>query len=131
MERNGSRRLLKPAKGTHDFVNEQMIIRGEHFQSCQTFSRDMKTSEALFSRGKHFQFAGAPALETRDTHGKTRGGKKIINCDLAGQGGKPCCLKYEPFVRQEAMIGMASFKRCQISKVYRRDNPSKVRYQEF
>jgi histidyl-tRNA synthetase len=120
MEMNGTRRLLKPAKGTHDFVNEQMIIRGAFSILSDVFKRH--AAPALDTPA---------AFETRDTLGKTRGGKNVINCDLAGQAGKPCSLKYEPFVRQEAMNGMASFKRCQISKVYRRDNPSKVRYQEF
>ncbi|KAL9368400.1 hypothetical protein Peur_039599 [Populus x canadensis] len=120
MEMNGSRRLLKLTEGIDDFVNEQMIIRGAFSILSDVFKRHV--TPALDTPA---------ALETRDTYGKTRGGKKVINCDLVGQGGKPCSLKYQPFVRQEAMIGMASFKRCQISKVYRRDNSSKVRYQEF
>lgn len=36
-----------------------------------------------------------------------------------------------PFARFVAMNGLASFKRYQIAKVYRRDNPSKGRYREF
>lgn len=36
-----------------------------------------------------------------------------------------------PFARFVAMNGLTSFKRYQIAKVYRRDNPSKGRYREF
>ena len=36
-----------------------------------------------------------------------------------------------PFARFVAMNGLVSFKRYQIAKVYRRDNPSKGRYREF
>ena len=36
-----------------------------------------------------------------------------------------------PFARYVAMNGITSFKRYQIAKVYRRDNPSKGRYREF
>lgn len=36
-----------------------------------------------------------------------------------------------PFARFMAMNGLTSFKRYQIAKVYRRDNPSKGRYREF
>lgn len=50
------------------------------------------------------------------------------------QGGELCSLRYDltvPFARYVAMNGLSSFKRYQISKVYRRDNPSKGRYREF
>ena len=50
------------------------------------------------------------------------------------QGGELCSLRYDltvPFARYVAMNGITSFKRYQIAKVYRRDNPSKGRYREF
>lgn len=50
------------------------------------------------------------------------------------QGGELCSLRYDltvPFARYVAMNGLTSFKRHQIAKVYRRDNPSKGRYREF
>lgn len=50
------------------------------------------------------------------------------------QGGELCSLRYDltvPFARYVAMNGLTSFKRYQIAKVYRRDNPSKGRYREF
>ncbi|RVW82931.1 Histidine--tRNA ligase, cytoplasmic [Vitis vinifera] len=49
-------------------------------------------------------------------------------------GGELCSLRYDltvPFARYVAMNGLTSFKRYQIAKVYRRDNPSKGRYREF
>jgi histidyl-tRNA synthetase len=58
-------------------------------------------------------------------------------CDLHSmcwQGGELCSLRYDltvPFARYVAMNGITSFKRYQIAKVYRRDNPSKGRYREF
>lgn len=50
------------------------------------------------------------------------------------QGGELCSLRYDltvPFARYVAMNGISSFKRYQMAKVYRRDNPSKGRYREF
>ncbi|KAL9661912.1 hypothetical protein QQ045_026740 [Rhodiola kirilowii] len=49
-------------------------------------------------------------------------------------GGELCSLTYDltvPFARFVAMNGLTSFRRYQIAKVYRRDNPSKGRYREF
>ena len=53
---------------------------------------------------------------------------------IGWQGGELCSLRYDltvPFARFVAMNGITSFKRYQIAKVYRRDNPSKGRYREF
>lgn len=50
------------------------------------------------------------------------------------QGGELCSLRYDltvPLARYVAMNGLTSFKRYQIAKVHRRDNPSKGRYREF
>ncbi|KAK4365260.1 hypothetical protein RND71_016618 [Anisodus tanguticus] len=50
------------------------------------------------------------------------------------QGGELYSLHYDltvPFARYVAMKKLPSFKRYQIAKVYRRDNPSKGRYREF
>lgn len=56
--------------------------------------------------------------------------------DLKDQGGEILALRYDltvPFARYLAMSKIASMKRYQIGKVYRRDNPSmtKGRYREF
>ncbi|XP_050107195.1 histidine--tRNA ligase, cytoplasmic-like isoform X2 [Malus sylvestris] len=50
------------------------------------------------------------------------------------KGGELLSLRYDltvPFARYVAMNGITSYKRYQIAKVYRRDNPSKGRYREF
>jgi histidyl-tRNA synthetase len=60
--------------------------------------------------------------------------KYVILCSTCWQGGELCSLRYDltvPFARFVAMNGLTSFKRYQIAKVYRRDNPSKGRYREF
>lgn len=62
------------------------------------------------------------------------GGKLIY--DLADQGGEILSLRYDltvPFARFLAMNKITNFKRYQIAKVYRRDNPAMTRgrYREF
>lgn len=58
----------------------------------------------------------------------------VISFSACLQGGELCSLRYDltvPFARYVAMNGITSFKRYQIAKVYRRDNPSKGRFREF
>lgn len=58
----------------------------------------------------------------------------VICFPVCLQGGELCSLRYDltvPFARYVAMNGITSFKRYQIAKVYRRDNPSKGRFREF
>lgn len=58
----------------------------------------------------------------------------LLFCFISSQGGELCSLRYDltvPFARYVAMNGITSFKRYQIAKVYRRDNPSKGRFREF
>lgn len=123
VESNESRRLPKLPKGTRDFAKEQMAIREKAFSII----------------GEVFKRHGAaaldtPAFEMRETLvGKYGEDSKLIY-DLADQGGELCSLRYDltvPFARYVAMNGLTSFKRYQIAKVYRRDNPSKGRYREF
>ncbi|KAI3962400.1 hypothetical protein MKW92_020821 [Papaver armeniacum] len=75
-----------------------------------------------------------PVFELRDTlMGKYGEDSKLV-FDLADQGGELCSLRYDltvPFARYVAMNGYRPFKRYQIGKVYRRDNPSKGRFREF
>ncbi|KAI3914899.1 hypothetical protein MKX01_018068 [Papaver californicum] len=123
VESNESRRLPKLPKGTRDFAKEQMAIRGKAF----------KIIEEVFKR--HGAMAlDTPAFELRETlMGKYGEDSKLVY-DLADQGGELCSLRYDltvPFARYVAMNGITSFKRYQIAKVYRRDNPSKGRYREF
>ncbi|XP_073132671.1 histidine--tRNA ligase, cytoplasmic [Henckelia pumila] len=123
VESNESRRLPKPPKGTRDFAKEQMVVREKAFSIIvEVFKR-------------HGAMAlDTPAFELRETlMGKYGEDSKLIY-DLADQGGELCSLRYDltvPFARFVAMHGLTSFKRYQIAKVYRRDNPSNGRYREF
>lgn len=123
VESNESRRLPKLPKGTRDFANEQMVVREKAFSIIKSvFKRHGATA------------LDTPVFELRETlMGKYGEDSKLIY-DLADQGGELCSLRYDltvPFARYMAMNGLSSFKRYQIDKVYRRDNPSKGRYREF
>ncbi|XP_059645400.1 histidine--tRNA ligase, cytoplasmic [Cornus florida] len=123
VESNESRRLPKIPKGTRDFAKEQMAIREKAFSIIvEVFKRHGATA------------LDTPVFELRETlMGKYGEDSKLIY-DLADQGGELCSLRYDltvPFARYVAMNGITSFKRYQIAKVYRRDNPSKGRYREF
>ncbi|KAL6534921.1 hypothetical protein OROGR_013596 [Orobanche gracilis] len=75
-----------------------------------------------------------PVFELREyLMGKYGEDSKLIY-DLADQGGELCSLRYDltvPFARYVAMNKLNPFKRYQIAKVYRRDNPAKGRSREF
>ncbi|KAL5719498.1 histidine--tRNA ligase [Ranunculus cassubicifolius] len=123
VESNESRRLPKLPKGTRDFAKEQMTIREKAFAIIQkVFKRHGATA------------LDTPVFEMRETlMGKYGEDSKLIY-DLADQGGELCSLRYDltvPFARYIAQSGLTSFKRYQIAKVYRRDNPSKGRFREF
>ncbi|KAK9748960.1 hypothetical protein RND81_02G093000 [Saponaria officinalis] len=123
VESNESRRLPKLPKGTRDFAKEQMTVRERAFSIITE----------VFKR--HGAMAlDTPVFELRETlMGKYGEDSKLIY-DLADQGGELCSLRYDltvPFARYVAMNSLTSFKRYQIAKVYRRDNPSKGRYREF
>ncbi|KAF8412783.1 hypothetical protein HHK36_000753 [Tetracentron sinense] len=123
VESNETRRLPKLPKGTRDFAKEQMAIRERAFSIIvEVFKRHGATA------------LDTPAFELRETlMGKYGEDSKLIY-DLADQGGELCSLRYDltvPFARYVAMNGVTAFKRYQIAKVYRRDNPSKGRYREF
>ncbi|XP_043695056.1 histidine--tRNA ligase, cytoplasmic [Telopea speciosissima] len=123
VESNESRRIPKIPKGTRDFAKEQMAIRKRAFSIIEEVF-EMHGATAL----------DTPVFELRETlMGKYGEDSKLIY-DLADQGGELCSLRYDltvPFARYVAMHGLSSFKRYQICKVYRRDNPSKGRYREF
>ncbi|CAN1294985.1 Histidine--tRNA ligase, cytoplasmic [Linum perenne] len=123
VESNESRRLPKLPKGTRDFSKEQMAIRERAFSIItDVFKRHGATA------------LDTPVFELRETlMGKYGEDSKLVY-DLADQGGELCSLRYDltvPFARYVAMNGITSFKRYQIAKVYRRDNPAKGRYREF
>uniref|UniRef100_A0A1J3CY97 Histidine--tRNA ligase, cytoplasmic n=1 Tax=Noccaea caerulescens TaxID=107243 RepID=A0A1J3CY97_NOCCA len=123
VESNENRRLPKLPKGTRDFAKEQMTVREKVFSIIQDVFKRHGAS-AL----------DTPVFELRETlMGKYGEDSKLIY-DIADQGGELCSLRYDltvPFARYVAMNGITSFKRYQIAKVYRRDNPSKGRYREF
>ncbi|XP_057972949.1 histidine--tRNA ligase, cytoplasmic [Malania oleifera] len=123
VESNESRRLPKLPKGTRDFAKEQMAIREKAFSIIvDVFKRHGATA------------LDTPAFELRETLMGKYGEESKLIYDLADQGGELCSLRYDltvPFARYVAMNGITSFKRYQIAKVYRRDNPSKGRYREF
>ncbi|XP_052203729.1 histidine--tRNA ligase, cytoplasmic-like isoform X2 [Diospyros lotus] len=104
--------------GTRDFAKEQMAIREKAFSIItEVFKRHGATA------------LDTPAFELGETlMGKYGDDSKLIY-DLADQGGELCSLQYDltvSFARYVAMNnGITSFKRYQITKVYRRDNPSK------
>ncbi|CAH8315142.1 unnamed protein product [Eruca vesicaria subsp. sativa] len=123
VESNENRRLPKLPKGTRDFSQEKMIIREKAFSIIQNVFK------------KHGATAlDTPVFELRETlMGKYGEDSKLIY-DIADQGGELCSLRYDltvPFARYCAMNGITSFKKYQIAKVYRRDNPSHGRYREF
>ncbi|XP_058097409.1 histidine--tRNA ligase, cytoplasmic [Magnolia sinica] len=123
VESNEVRRLPKIPKGTRDFGKEEMAIRERAFSIIV----------GVFKR--HGAVAlDTPVFELRETlMGKYGEDSKLIY-DLADQGGEICSLRYDltvPFARYLAMYNINTFKRYQIAKVYRRDNPSKGRYREF
>ncbi|MCL7030181.1 hypothetical protein MKW94_004700 [Papaver nudicaule] len=123
VETNESRRVPKIPKGTGDYSKEQMAIR----------ERAFKIIEEVFKR--HGAMAlDTPAFELRETlMGKYGEDSKLV-FDLADQGGEICSLRYDltvPFARYVAMKKLSSFKRYQIGKVYRRDNPAPGRFREF
>ncbi|XP_010430860.1 PREDICTED: histidine--tRNA ligase, cytoplasmic-like [Camelina sativa] len=123
-KKNETRRLPKLPKGTRDFAREQMAVREKAFSIVQNvFKRHGATS------------LDTPVFELRETLTQKYGEDSKLIYDIADQGGELCSLRYDltvPFARYMAMNGItSSFKRYQIGKVYRRDNPSKGRYREF
>lgn len=77
-----------------------------------------------------------PIFELKQTLTEKYGDDSKLIFDLADQGGEILSLRYDltvPFARHLAMNKITNFKRYQIGKVYRRDNPSmtKGRYREF
>ncbi|CAD5220858.1 unnamed protein product [Bursaphelenchus okinawaensis] len=117
---------LKTPKGTKDFGSSQMVIR----------EKVLDTITKIFK--KHgAECIDTPVFELKEVlMGKygEEGGKLVY--DLADQGGEACSLRYDltvPFARYVAMNKLASLKRYQIAKVYRRDQPvmTKGRFREF
>ncbi|XP_057375447.1 histidine--tRNA ligase-like [Daphnia carinata] len=124
-EKAGGKFVLKTAKGTRDFNPRQMVIRQQAFDKITT----------CFKR-HGAETIDTPVFELKEVlTGKYGEDSKLIY-DLADQGGELLSLRYDltvPFARFLAMNKVASIKRYQLGKVYRRDNPAmtKGRFREF
>ncbi|XP_044012308.1 histidine--tRNA ligase, cytoplasmic isoform X2 [Aphidius gifuensis] len=116
---------LKTPKGTKDYGPKQTAFRQNVLDKIRSV----------------FELHGAETIDTpifelkEILTGKYGEDTKLIY-DLKDQGGEILALRYDltvPFARYLAMSKIASMKRYQIGKVYRRDNPSmtKGRYREF
>ncbi|KAG9490945.1 histidine--tRNA ligase, cytoplasmic-like [Eleutherodactylus coqui] len=115
--------VLKTPKGTRDADPTQMAIREKVLSIVlNCFKRHGAGS------------IDTPVFELKETLiGKYGEDSKLIY-DLKDQGGEQLSLRYDltvPFARFLAMNKIGNLKRYQISKVYRRDNPSRGRYREF
>jgi histidyl-tRNA synthetase len=121
----GVQRKPKIAKGTRDYLPEQMMIRDQAFQIIRRVFKSHGAVEI-----------DTPVFELKDTlTGKYGEDSKLIY-DLADQGGELLALRYDltvPFARFLALNNVGNIKRFHIGKVYRRDQPqlSKGRYREF
>lgn len=118
--------VLKAPKETRDFGSKDVYIR-----------------ENIFIRiKKHFELYGCvpidtPVIECIETVKNLYGEEfnKLVYT-LDDQGGEKLILRYDltvPFARYVINNGLVNFKRYQIGKVYRRDEPqlTKGRFREF
>lgn len=121
----GVQRKPKIAKGTRDYLPEQMMIRDQAFQIIRRVFKSHGAVEI-----------DTPVFELKETlTGKYGEDSKLIY-DLADQGGELLALRYDltvPFARFLSLNSVGNIKRFHIGKVYRRDQPqlSKGRYREF
>eukprot|EP00545_Synedropsis_sp_CCMP1620_P000293 CAMPEP_0119005134 /NCGR_PEP_ID=MMETSP1176-20130426/1545_1 /TAXON_ID=265551 /ORGANISM="Synedropsis recta cf, Strain CCMP1620" /LENGTH=932 /DNA_ID=CAMNT_0006956907 /DNA_START=89 /DNA_END=2887 /DNA_ORIENTATION=+ len=121
----GVQRKPKIAKGTRDYLPDQMMIRQQAFSIIRRVFESHGAVEI-----------DTPVFELKDTlTGKYGEDSKLIY-DLANQGGEILALRYDltvPFARFLALNSVGNIKRFHIGKVYRRDRPvlSKGRYREF
>jgi histidyl-tRNA synthetase len=121
----GVQRKPKIAKGTRDYLPDQMKIRQQAFSIIRRVFESHGAVEI-----------DTPVFELKDTlTGKYGEDSKLIY-DLADQGGELLALRYDltvPFARFLALNSVGNIKRFHIGKVYRRDQPAlkKGRYREF
>ncbi|KAG8200236.1 hypothetical protein JTE90_025012 [Oedothorax gibbosus] len=125
-ELDGSQKfVLKTPKGTRDYGPLSMAVKKDALNKIETVFENHGAEKI-----------DTPVFELKETlTGKYGEDSKLI-FDLADQGGEILSLRYDltvPFARYVAMNKLINFKRYQIGKVYRRDNPSmaKGRYREF
>ncbi|KAF1838480.1 histidyl-tRNA synthetase [Decorospora gaudefroyi] len=117
---------LKVPKGTRDWTGEDAALRDRLFQTVtDVFKRHGATT------------LDTPVFELKDILSGKYGEDSKLIYDLQDQGGELCSLRYDltvPLARWLAMNpSVQSFKRYQIAKVYRRDQPAmtKGRMREF
>ena len=124
--KNEERRVPKLAKGMRDFGPEQMAVRELVFGTIKGVFKKHMAGELE-----------TPVMELRETLTNKYGdeGAKLIY-NLEDQGGELLSLRYDltvPFARYIAMNRISKWKRFQIGKVYRRDQPQmkRGRFREF
>lgn len=117
---------LKVPKGTRDWTGEDAALRDRLFQTVtDVFKRHGATT------------LDTPVFELKEILSGKYGEDSKLIYDLQDQGGELCSLRYDltvPLARWLAMNpSVQSFKRYQIAKVYRRDQPAmtKGRMREF
>mmetsp|Transcript_11100 Transcript_11100/g.24501 ORF Transcript_11100/g.24501 Transcript_11100/m.24501 type:complete len:640 (+) Transcript_11100:1165-3084(+) len=121
----GAQRKPKIAKGTRDYLPDQMMIRDQAFQIIRRVFRRHGAVEI-----------DTPVFELKETlTGKYGEDSKLIY-NLADQGGELLALRYDltvPLARFLALNSVGNIKRFHIGKVYRRDQPAlaRGRYREF
>ncbi|KAL6151057.1 Cytoplasmic and mitochondrial histidine tRNA synthetase [Exserohilum turcicum] len=117
---------LKVPKGTRDWTGEDAALRDRLFDTVtNVFKRHGATT------------LDTPVFELKEILSGKYGEDSKLIYDLQDQGGELCSLRYDltvPLARWLAMNpSVQSFKRYQIAKVYRRDQPAmtKGRMREF
>ncbi|KAH7130353.1 histidyl-tRNA synthetase-like protein [Dendryphion nanum] len=125
-DKKGASFNLKVPKGTRDWSGSDSALRDKIFsQVTDVFKRH--GAETL----------DTPVFELRDILSGKYGEDSKLIYDLSDQGGELCSLRYDltvPLARYLAMNpSIQTFKRYQIAKVYRRDQPAmtKGRMREF
>lgn len=116
---------VKKVKGMQDFHGGEVSLRQHIFDSCR----------AVFA-ARNIPELDTPVAELKSVLTAKYGEEEKLIFDLSEQGGEPACLRYDltiPFSRFVIENGLQCFRRFQIGKVYRRDQPSfsTGRYREF
>ncbi|CAG9312815.1 unnamed protein product [Blepharisma stoltei] len=124
--RNNETRVPKLAKGMKDYGPDQMAIREKVFNTIRNVFKKHMAGEL-----------DTPVMELRETlTGKYGDESSKLIYNLADQGGEQLSLRYDltvPLARYVAMNRLNKWKRFQIGKVYRRDQPQmkRGRFREF
>lgn len=125
-EKKGAGFNLKVPKGTRDWAGDDAALRDAIFAKITS----------IFRRHGGVSL-DTPVFELRDILSGKYGEDSKLIYDLADQGGELCSLRYDltvPLARYLAMNpSIQTFRRYQIAKVYRRDQPAmtKGRMREF